>query len=178
VTQRIYVKSTRLPDWDYTAASWYFVTICTRGRLPTLGQVVGDTIRLSPAGQVASQEWLRAPAVRPNVSLDEFVVMPNHLHGIIVIDELPAAMRLGAPHRGASTRARLYPNSLGSIIGQFKSNATRRIWVAGFRDFSWQPRFYDHIIRSEASLDAIRKYIRENPVKWAFDKDNLEGLRM
>jgi len=110
--------------------------------------------------------------------LDQFVVMPNHLHGIIVIEESPAVSRASTPRRRASTRPRLHRNSLGSIIGQFKSVATKRIWAAGYRDFAWQPRFHDHIIRSEPSLNSIRRYIRDNPAKWALDKDNLEGHRM
>jgi REP element-mobilizing transposase RayT len=179
MTRRIYVKSTRLQHWDYTSDAWYFVTICTRDRLPTLGQVIDGEMQLSCAGQIVSEEWLRTQDVRANVSVDEYVVMPNHLHGIIVVEESPARPQPCASQRDASTRRpRLYPNSLGSIIGQFKSVSTKRIWAAGFREFAWQPRFYDHIIRNEASLDAIRKYIRDNPVKWALDKDNLEGLRM
>ena len=113
------------------------------------------------------------------MSLDAFVVMPNHIHGIIVIEESPGRALVSATHRVASTRhPRLNAISLGSIIGQFRSIATKRIWEAGFRDFGWQPRFYDHIIRREPSLDAIRTYISENPMKWTLDKDNLEGLRM
>jgi len=179
MTHRIYVKSTRLRDWDYTSAAWYFVTICTRDRLRAFGEVINDEMRLSLAGRIVSEEWLRAQEVRPNVSLDAFVVMPNHIHGIIVIEESPGRALVSATHRVASTRhPRLNAISLGSIMGQFKSIATKRIWEAGFRDFGWQPRFYDHIIRREPSLDAIRTYISENPMKWTLDKDNLEGLRM
>jgi len=177
MTHRIYVKSTRLRDWDYTAASWYFVTICTLDRTPVLGEVVNGEMQLSLAGRVVSKEWLQAQDVRANVALDEFVVMPNHLHGIVVIEESPATTPGSASHRDASTRPRLHASSLGSIMGQFKSISTKRIWTSGFRDFAWQPRFYDHIIRSEASLDAIRRYIRDNPAKWTLDKDNPEGLR-
>ena len=178
MTHRIYVQSTRLRDWDYTSSAWYFVTICTRHRLPVLGQVAGDTVGLSLAGRVVFEEWLRTPAVRPSVSLDEFVVMPNHLHGIIVIENASGPTQVGETHRWERRPQRLLANSLGSIVGQFKSNASKRIWATGFREFAWQPRFYDHIIRSEASLDAIRRYIRDNPMKWALDKDNPEGLRM
>jgi len=135
-------------------------------------------MRLSAAGRIVSEEWLRGEVVRPNVSLDEFVVMPNHVHGIVVIEDSSAARRLTALHRGAATRPRLLANSLGSIIGQFKSVSTKRFRDGGFDDFAWQPRFHDHIIRGETSLDAIRRYIRSNPMKWALDKDNLEGLRM
>ncbi|HLC27888.1 MAG TPA: transposase [Dehalococcoidia bacterium] len=103
--------------------------------------------------------------------------MPNHVHGIVLIIESRDAQP-DALHPGASTRPPLSPQSLGSIIRQFKSVSTKRIWKAGFRDFVWQPRFYDRIIRSEHSLDAIRRYIQENPTKWELDRDNLESLRM
>jgi REP element-mobilizing transposase RayT len=176
---RTFVKSTRLQHWDYTSDAWYFVTICTRDRRSTLGQVIDGEMQMSSAGRIVLEEWPRTEEVRGNVCLDEFVVMPNHIHGIVIIEESPLQTQASASHRDASTgRPRLYANSLGSIVAQFKSVATKRIWDAGFPDFAWQPRFYDHIIRSAESLDAIRRYIRDNPAKWALDKDNLEGLRM
>jgi len=187
MTHRIYVKSTRLRDWDYTAASSYFVTICTLDRTPVLGEVVNGEMQLSLAGRVVSGEWLQAQDVRANVASDEFMVMPNHVHGIVVIEEPRAATPRSEPHRvliytatphGHASRPRLHASSLGLIMGQFKSISTKRIWTSGFRDFAWQPRSYDHIIRSEASLDTIRRYIRDNPMKWALDKDNPKGLRM
>jgi putative transposase len=89
-------------------------------------------------------------------------------------------METETPQRGVSTKkgSRLKPNSLGAIIGQLKSSCTKRIWATGNRDFSWQSRFYDHIIRDEHSLNTIREYIINNPIKWALDKDNPENLFM
>lgn len=122
---------------------------------------------------------LRTAGVCPNVVLDSFVVMPNHIHGIVAINETAIA-----PHRGASTRGAdprrpmLRPNSLGSIIGWFKSVSTKRITSSVDASFGWQPRFHDRVIRNDRECDAIRRYIEQNPMKWALDKDNVEDLLM
>ena len=130
--------------------------------------------------------------IRKNVTLDEWVVMPNHLHGIVVIHEKETPQH-ETPHRGVSTEepddcrdvpvarlsqtlpGRLCKGSLGAIVGQFKSVCTKRIWAAG-HDFAWQSRFYDEIIRSEASLSTIREYIQNNPLKWESDKNNPANI--
>ena len=106
--------------------------------------------------------------VRQHVELDEFVVMPNHLHGILVINEGPKK----TSHRDVSTKTYLRSQSLGAIIGQFKSVCTKRIRGCGFSRFGWQARFYEHIIRDESSLGNIRQYIVDNPAKWELDDDN------
>ena len=176
------VESTRLRGWDYASAGWYFVTLCTRNRECVWGEVVNGAVRLSPMGEIVAEEWRKTEQIRANVALDEWVIMPNHVHGIIVIKNNPIVEtphvetpHVETPRRGVST---LKPDSLGSIIGQIKSVCTKRIWAAGFTDFNWQARFYDHIIRSEQSLKAIREYIANNPLNWESDKDNVEGLRM
>ena len=176
------VESARLRGWDYASAGWYFVTLCTRNRECVLSEVVNGVVHLSPIGELVAREWLKTEQVRANVALDECVIMPNHVHGIIVIkDNLDVeTARRAVSTRDVSTRAAstLKPSSLGSIIGQIKSNCTKHIWAAGFTDFNWQARFYDHIVRNERSLNAIREYIIKNPLKWEQDKDNIEGLRM
>ncbi|MGH3087679.1 MAG: transposase [Rubrobacteraceae bacterium] len=96
---------------------------------------------------------LNTDTIRPNTTLDKWVIMPNHLHAIIVF----AAISSG---------------SLGSIIGQFKSVCTKRIRAEGLHDFSWQSRFYDRIIRGERELDNVRQYITDNPAKWDMDREN------
>lgn len=175
MTHQIHVNSTRLRGWDYTCAAWYFVTLCTHQRKRTLGEMIEGQMRLSVVGKIVREEWLLTETIRPNVALDEFVVMPNHIHGIVVLKEASQETRL----RGVSTRNGIRLPTLGTTVRRFKSRAkTKRIWAAGYRDFAWQPRFHDHIIRSEPSLNAVRRYIRDNPAKWALDKDNLEGLRM
>ncbi len=186
------IESTRLKGWDYAAAGWYFVTICTRGRECFFWDVKDDEMLLSAIGDIVAEEWQKTETIRPNVGLDEWIVMPNHIHGIIVINqatvetfrwnvsEPPEETARGeeTPHRGVSTRARLKSGSLGAIIGQFKSVCTKRIWAAGFPGFDWQPRFFDHIIRDEPSLKNIRQYIVDNPAKWELDKNNPANLWM
>lgn len=182
------VASARHSQWDYAAPGWYFVTLCTRNYACVLGKIVRDMMVLSPAGRIVSEEWQRTAEVRPYVVLDAFVVMPNHLHGLIGIDSTTPAARqddasadtdrsVETPRRGVSTgsssktnnRARLHPHSLGAIIGQFKSVCTKRIRRDGYNDFAWQPRFHDHVVRSEQAFQRIRRYILENPTRWQRD---------
>ncbi|MBS1250527.1 MAG: hypothetical protein MAG431_02121 [Chloroflexi bacterium] len=178
------IKSTRLPDWDYTSPGWYFVTICTKGRQLFFGQVIDGEMHLSPIGKIVAEEWQKTEAIRENVTLDEWVIMPNHLHGIIMIHErdprsVETSRRGVSTDRGSSTEQgdspttkaiqHWKPGSLGAIIGQIKSVCTKRIWAAGYDEFGWQSRFYDHIIRDQASLDRIRAYIRNNPKEWEDD---------
>ena len=187
---RFRVESIRLPWWDYAAEGWYFITLCTKGRKCFFGEVVDDGVRLSGIGEIVAEEWEKTEEIRSGITLDEFVIMPNHLHGIIVIGsvngketpERETSYR-ETPHRGVSTEelpcdrsGALKANSLGAMIGQFKSVCTKRIRAAGFSDFAWQPRFYEHIIRNEQSLSEIREYIANNPAKWELDKDNPKNL--
>jgi putative transposase len=177
------VESTRLPGWDYAGAGWYFVTICTRNRECLFGDIVDGEMHLSSIGEIVAEEWQKTPDIRPNVVLDEWVIMPNHLHGIIVILE-PPDRAVETSRRDVSTTAsqrdvpttttppRLQAGSLGAIIGQIKSVCTKRIWAAGHTEFGWQSRFYDHIIRDEGSLQRIREYIINNPANWAEDRIN------
>ena len=176
------VESARLPGWDYAQAGWYFVTICTKNRERILGDVVDSQIRLSNIGEIVADEWVKTRELRPNVRLDEWVVMPNHIHGIIVIENEPPGVV--ETHCNASLRGNYknkfgpQRNNLSSIIRGFKSAATKRIHLSASPVFSWQPRFYDHVIRNENSLNKIRQYIANNPLKWELDKDNPENLYM
>jgi len=167
------IESARLRGYDYSLPGLYFVTICTKNRVCHFGDVVNGEMNLSPIGDIVADEWQKTPQVRTNVQLDEWIVMPNHLHGIIWITHTVETER-----RPVSTPSRLQPNSLGSIIGQIKSICTKRIRAAGFADFDWQERFHDEIIRNERALDAVRAYIINNPANWDKDKDNPIGLRM
>ncbi len=179
------IESTRLQGWDYSRAGLYFVTICTHDRAHFFGEISAGEMQLSPIGEMVVEEWQKTPRVRPNVELDAWVVMPNHLHGIVVITcqvsmsepTVETARRAVSTNPNAPT-ARLQPNSLGAIIGQFKSICTKRIWTAGFRHFAWQTRFYDHIIRDEKSLHKIREYIINNVGRWEQDKNNPGSIYM
>ena len=172
MTPRYRHASIRLPWWDYSQAGWYFVTMCTQDRRCVLGEIVEGEVVLSSAGLVVEEEWRRTAMIRDHVNLDEFVIMPNHLHGILVFTG--AAEKTS--HRDVSTKSRLKPHSLGAIIGQFKSVCTKRIRGAGFSQFGWQSRFYEHIIRDEQSVENIRQYIVDNPAKWELDTDNPKNF--
>lgn len=167
------IQSTRLPGWDYTTTAWYFVTLCTANHRCTLGEILDAEMHLSPVGEIVAEEWQKTPHIRTNVILDEWIVMPNHLHSILIIEQIG---RMRIDHSAASTQPQLKAGSLGAIIGQIKSVCTKRIWASGHTDFAWQPRFYDHIIRDENSLQRIRAYIINNPAQWEEDRHHPHNL--
>jgi putative transposase len=172
------IESIRLPGWDYSSPGAYFVTLCTKGMLTWFGDVVDGTLQLSPVGQIVADEWKKTGQIRPDVSLDQWVVMPNHLHGIVVIEETTFV----ETHRNASLqepkRNRFGPqrNNLASIVRGFKSASTKRIHTLGHEEFCWQPRYYDHIIRNEKSFNKVREYIANNVMQWEFDRNHPSGL--
>lgn len=160
------IESTRLKEWDYSTPWWYYVTINTKNHVRWFGEINNSKMILNDIGKIVETEWLNTPKIRENVDLDYYVIMPNHLHGIIIINEPVETTR-----RVVSTT--LQPNSLGSIIGQFKSVCTKQI--RKFEpNFNWQSRFYDRIIRNENELYKIRRYIEQNPLRWDIDK-NIPG---
>ena len=177
------IESARCPHWDYTSNGYYFVTICTHNRQHFFGNVIAGKMQLSDIGVIVAQEWQKTPHLRPNVQLDEWVVMPNHFHGIIIINNPEETFRINNSEKtfrrnvSKNNKSRLQPNSLGSIIGQFKSVCTKQIRKIGFTDFRWQTRFHDHIIRDEKSLQRIRQYIINNPAKWELDRNNCTNIR-
>ncbi len=178
------VESTRLPHRDYSENGWYFVTICTRDRTFFFGDVISGEIHLSKIGQIAQQFWAEIPTHFKHLCIDAYVIMPNHIHGIIVIDRPHnTETRHGTSLHQSSTESGnkfgpLKPNSLQSIVNGYKSSVTRWCRQNGHESFVWQPRFYDHIIRADGSLDRIRDYIINNPAKWEDDKDNPANLWM
>ena len=163
-------RSIRLRGYDYSQAGAYFVTIVTRNRECLFGEVVEDLMRLNDAGRMVAQCWHELAAHFPHLELDEFVVMPNHVHGIITVGApFMAPYGPGAINQGAINRA---PTGLGEIVRSFKAVATRRIRQAGVLAFAWQRNYYEHIIRDEASLNRIREYIANNPLQWELDREN------
>jgi putative transposase len=156
-------RSIRLPGWDYTGDGAYFVTIVTYQRETLFGAVVDGEMVLSEFGRVVAEEWERTAVVRPYVRLDEFVVMPNHIHGILVITDERRG-EFGKPIAG----------SLPTIVRSFKSAVTKRAnelrGTPG--DPIWQRNYYEHIVRNERELNAIRQYIHDNPAHWSEDAEN------
>ena len=178
-----------LPGYDYAQAGAYFVTVCTRAREPLLGQVVAGEVVLSPFGQIADAVWRWLGEQYAYVVIDTYVVMPNHLHGIlwIVDDPVSAAGGLGGCLRSGRSRTTAtqtpLPNEtkrkpLGRLIGAFKTVSTKQINLlrstpgAAF----WQRNYYEHIIRGERALERIRRYIRSNPARWEYDHENPSRL--
>ena len=179
------IESIRLPYWNYSNSGSYFITICTENRIEYFGKIKHGIICLNQYGSIICQEIYKTPLIRKNVIIDEFVVMPNHIHLILEInntllnngsrrDEAPPRLYIGE-HPNMS-RISPKPNSLSSIIGSLKSIITKQIHQNGLIDFQWQSRFYDHIIRDEKDLYRIKEYIRNNPLNWYRDRNNNEGV--
>lgn len=160
-------RSIRLPAYDYTLPGGYFVTICSYERRCIFGNIIDNQMKLSTFVEIVKQEWLNNKNKRSYVQLDEFVVMPNHFHGILFITDGRASQR-DAPTK------RWMPGSLGAVINQFKSVTTKRIiQIHNQLDFKvWQRNYYEHIIRKETVLYALREYIVNNPLRWSLDELN------
>jgi putative transposase len=172
---RYRVSSSRLPGYDYTRNGSYFVTICTRNKIPYFGVISKGKMILSETGIIAQGFWLEIQNHFPEVFLDEFIIMPDHIHGIIEIKSksknddstLNADMSgLGILDKKKTMNQFRKPKLLGSIINQFKRICTIKTKTTGL-DLIWQPRYYDHIIRSETELQIIRHYIKNNPSNWS-----------
>jgi putative transposase len=160
-----------MQGWDYGLPGYYFITICTQNRILWFGEIYAGEIILSSAGKIAANELQNTTKIRPNVNLDAWIVMPNHVHAIIVLTvETPRRGVSSNPRRAVSTQINWRPGTLGAIINQFKSVCTKRIRASWCSDFSWQARYYDHIVRNERELDNIRKYILGNVAKWDDDE--------
>lgn len=162
------ISSTRLQNWDYGRNAAYFVTICTQGREHYFGDIVDGKMQLSPIGKLAEKYWMEIPQHFPFVQLNAFVVMPNHVHGIIVIDRNDDINRdaVQTPKLGVSTWK---SGTLGVIINQYKRAVTinaRKINP----HFAWQSRYHDHIIRNDKSFERICNYILLNPENWDEDR--------
>ena len=185
-------RSIRLPGCDYASPGSYFVTVCTHQRKLLFGEVIDGQMRRNALGDIVHAEWYATERVRSEVRLDAFVVMPNHLHGILEIIEVGARRRLApdadakmadgktATHRVAPTegvRSRPHgpaPGSIGAILGQIKSLTKKAINKTRGTPGRpvWQPNYHEHVIRNEKELQRIREYICNNPLRWPSDREN------
>lgn len=150
-------RSIRLKGFDYSRPGFYFVTIGTQNRLPLFGRIGAGRMRLNQAGRMVSEVWAQLPERYAGVNLDAFVVMPDHMHGIIVLGADRARPSIGLPE----------------VVHRFKSFSTARYRLAvrreGWPPFPgrlWHRNYYERIIRDQAALRAIRRYIAQNPVRW------------
>jgi REP element-mobilizing transposase RayT len=167
-----------LREYDYSQTGAYFITICTHERICLFGDIMNGEMRLNDAGWIVQQCWDQIPEHSPHVELGEFIVMPNHVHGIIVIAETP---NVGARHAVPLPEkfCKPVPGSIPTIVRSFKSAVTKRINELRNTPGApvWQRNYYEHIIRNEESLNRIRKYIANNPTQWELDRENPVGAK-
>ena len=163
------IESARLENWDYSIPWWYYITICTRGMKCWFGDIKNGKMELNKYGKIASKHFEKIPNHFKSVEIDYYVIMPNHVHGIIIINDT-VETRDRVSLQNNKKFGKPLKNSLPVIINQYKGSVTRRIRKSGFPSFQWQARFYDHIIRNERDLYRIRTYIKNNPLKWAVDE--------
>jgi len=177
-------KTLRLKDWNYGWDAFYFITICTHKGIWFFGKIKNQKMILNNFGKIIQKNLLNIPKHFNFTELDEHIVMPNHVHVIVRI----------LPHKGrdAINRVSTNNNDRGGVTGQYNLMGKQTIgeiirWYKGGctfqinqqhpnNIFKWQPRFYDHIIRSQESLENIRHYIKINPEKWEQDRNNITGL--
>lgn len=173
----------RLKGFDYSKNGYYYITICTKNREYYFGEIIGDTMRHSLIGKIVQEYWVNIPKHYPFVILDKFIIMPNHIHGIIVINNKDnMALCNIATHNCASlpvdrhyNKFGVQSNNLSAIIRGYKSTV-KRYANQNKIEFNWQPRFYDKIIRNENELFRIREYIKNNPTNWQDDRNNLKNF--
>jgi REP element-mobilizing transposase RayT len=179
-------RSIRLPNYNYGQAGAYFVTICTYKKQCWFGDIKRGEIQLNQIGQIVVQEWLKSSAIRQEIELDEWVLMPNHLHGIVWIQDQDQGrcdrieelnhedLRNKELNQEGLRRKPLQSASLGSFINGFKSSVTRRVNLIRYHSdlpFS-QRNYYESIIRDETHLSNIKEYIGNNPQNWEDDAEN------
>ena len=162
-------KSIRLQGYDYAGEGAYFITICTHNRSCIFGTVNDGNMLLNAAGRTATDEWYKTIAIRKNITLTAFIVMPNHIHGIIIIDK-KAQPDLEKPNAPVQ-KMRSPSQTIGAIIRGYKSAVTKRLSELAFTTDGnvWQRGYHDHIIRNELSYNKIENYIINNPALWKED---------
>ena len=181
------ISSARLQNWDYGRHAAYFVTICTQGREHYFGNIMDREMQLSAIGKIAQTEWLKTFDLRPdmNLTMGEYIIMPNHFHAIIIIGENQfntdgdghvvetqcIASLPQTPPMPPSPANQFGPQrkNLASIIRGFKIGVTTRARKIN-PGFAWQSRYHEHIIRNNKSFERISNYIRSNPENWEADR--------
>lgn len=177
------VQSARMPKWDYGTDAAYFITICVNDRLHEFGEIVDEKLKSTPLGSIAEARWLEIPTHFPYGRLDVHVIMPNHMHGILIIDKksllplvaetpiIASPPRDGISHSGGITGNMnpMLQENLSRIIRWYKGRCTFEMRKIN-PGFKWQSRFYDRIIRNGTEYERIRNYILNNPANWKQDK--------
>ncbi len=168
---RYHRRSIRLKSYDYSQTGAYFVTVCTLDRECVFGEIADGQMRLNPLGEIVQACWRSLPQHFSHLELDVIVIMPNHVHGIIVLNGV-GAQHAAPLHRHPHTN--VPPGSLGAIVRSFKSAASKQINELRTPPGTplWQRNYYEQIVRNADELHSIRQYIVNNPLQWALDREN------
>lgn len=162
-------RSIRLKDYDYTGEGAYFVTICTYQKECLFGDIINGEMQLNDMGTIVRQCWNDIPRHFSHAIIDEFIVMPNHIHGIVIFNvgakNSDRAKNILPLQHGTSM-------TIGSVIRGFKIGVTKWSRANDACHAPWQRNYYEHIIRNERELNSIRQYILDNPLKWSLDEEN------
>jgi REP element-mobilizing transposase RayT len=177
-------RSIRLRGYDYAGLGAYFVTICAHNRACLFGEIAEGNVRLNEAGHMVVQWWQELSQKFPSIEIDESIVMPNHVHGILAFIGAPLCGRPNPSNREQPGRSRRAAPTLGDVMTWLKTMTTNA-YIRGVKDSGWNPfegtlwqrNYYEHIIRDEHSLDALRRYIVDNPAKWPDDENHPDHLR-
>ena len=168
-------KSNRNHNWDYSINGQYFITICVRNKIPYFGDVIDSRMILNEYGNIAHEIWAQIPKQFLWAEIDEFVVMPNHIHGIIKIRN---SSKIVKTNRGGATGVNnpMIQKSLAKVIRWYKGRVSYEIHKS-LPSFAWQPKYHDVIISTQEELRHKQKYIKDNPKKWERDKTNKTQTR-
>jgi REP element-mobilizing transposase RayT len=169
--QKHHRRSIRLPEYDYTRPGGYFVTIAAYGRECLFGEVVGGEVVLNDMGRIAEECWRAIPEHFPNAELGVYVVMPNHLHGIIILHEHGRGTKFRAPTATSEQFQKPVEGSIPTIVRTYKAAVTRHVGRELDGGVVWQKNYYEHIIRNDEDANRIHRYIEANPAMWAEDKE-------
>jgi len=158
-------RSIRLKEYNYSQNGAYFITICAYNRKCLFGEIVHDVMVLNNVGLLVRDEWIKSFDIRAEIEMDEYIIMPNHLHGIVFINNWFDVKKGDRPVAPTG-------KSIGSFIAGFKSTVTKQINEIHktYGTPFWQRNYYEHIIRNEKSLEQIREYVVNNPQTWQKDK--------
>ena len=164
------IPSTRLQNWNDSNEAMYFVKICTKNRENYFGEIFDSIIQPTEIGKIAYTEWYKTIELRPDMNLEsgEFVVMPNHIHGIIEINRL--RIQRTSPLDVSSNKIK----TLSELMGAYKTTVSKQIHLKGYLGFAWQRSYYENIIRNEIAHCKISDYIVNNPARWNSDKFNMK----
>ena len=173
-------KQNRLRGFDYSQAEWYFITVCVKDKMNCLGNIENERIILNQYGKIVQEQWEWLPRQYNYMFEDISVVMPNHFHGILIINnDVGTGHDLSLRNQNVEIAKRTGRDlslqkikSLSNLVGAFKTRSSKLIHQAGNTPFAWQRSFYDRIIRTEQELYNIRQYIQTNPLKWELDIEN------